>query len=383
MTEQPSRWRDWLPDAATVSWPERLRSGLGGALAILLVSLAAAVLAPSGAAPLIAASMGASAVIVFGLPTSPLGQPWPLLGGHLISALIGVLCQRWIPEPHLAAACAVGLAIVAMLACRCAHPPGGATALTAVVGGPAIHAQGFLYLLNPALAGALVILVLAWLFNNRLPGRRYPLAKHLAGTHGRRDPVPLARGPVQEADMARAVTELDLLVDLTPAELEQLYLGAERHAARRLAGPLTCGDIASHDVLSVPHDLPASEAWALLHRHNLDSAPVVDGDGRLLGLFAPAALLLDAPQPALAQDALGRWPGLTAAALLRPAPAAVAMDTPVVELIARMSDGGEHRVPLLDGAGRLAGVVSQADLIAALFHQQLFATQAGAAGPQN
>ncbi|PHV12945.1 HPP family protein [Chitinimonas sp. BJB300] len=377
-----TRWRDWLPDAATVSWPERLRAGLGGALAILLVGLIASSVSAGFGSVLMTASMGASAVIVFGLPTSPLGQPWPLLGGHLNSAVIGVLCQQFIPEPHLAAALAVGLAIVAMLACRCAHPPGGATALTAVIGGPAIHQLGLVYLLHPILTGAVAILAVGFVVNNLLPGRQYPLRKHLNSKHGAKDPEPLARGPVQEADITRAVAELDLLVDLTPAELARLYISAERHAASRLAGSLRCGDIASRDVLVLSADLMAEHAWRLLRQREISSAPVMDGQGRVIGLFSPAAMLQDVPTLTLAQDALSQLQGKPVTALMRANPPQVGVNTPVTDLLTQMSVSEEHLTLVLDEAGGLYGLISQTDLIASLFHQQLFATQAGPAGSQ-
>lgn len=383
MSDSSSRWRDWLPDPATVSWPERLRAGIGGALAILLVSLFAATLMPGTAGLLIAASMGASAVIVFGLPTSPLGQPWPLIGGHLISALLGVLCQRLIPEAHLAAALAVGLAIIAMLACRCAHPPGGATALTAVIGGAAIHELGFTYLLHPVLSGAFAVLLMGLLLNNLLPGRHYPLRKHLNSKHGARDPASQARGPVREVDMARALAEQDVLVDLTPAELEQLYLAAERHAARRMAGPLLCADIASRDVLSLAHDLPASDAWRLLHQRDVGSAPVLDAAGRVIGLFAPGEMLQDAPALELAQAALEHWHAKPVSQLMQRSPLQIAHRLPVAELLARMSASEAHLCIVLDDAGQLYGLISQTDLLVHLFHQQLFATQGGLAAAQN
>ncbi|WP_269531922.1 HPP family protein [Chitinimonas sp. BJYL2] len=378
-----NRLRDWLPDAATVSWPERWRAGVGGVLGILAVSLIAASLGDWTSSLLISAAMGASAVIVFGLPTSPLGQPWPLVGGHLLSGVVGMLCYRWIPESHFAAALAVGLAIVVMMACRCVHPPGGATALTAVIGGPAIHAMGWYYLLHPVFSGALAIMLTSLVVNNLFPGRVYPLRKHLNSRHGAQDRAPQARGPVQQADMARAVAEQDALIDLTPAELEALYLSAERHAARRLAGPLRCGDIASRDVLRLPADMPAAQAWTQLHARQIDSAPVVDAQGRVVGLFAPSDMLRDAPELPLAEAALGYWHKHTVGDLAVADVPLTKANSPVADLLAQMSASESRRCLVLDDAGALVGVITQTDLIAHLFHQQLFATHAGAAGTQS
>jgi CBS-domain-containing membrane protein len=124
---------------------------------------------------LLIGSFGASAVLVYGAIKSPLGQPRNLLGGHILSGLAGVACQSLFGGTiWLAAAMAVSLAIVLMLATKTLHPPGGATALIAVIGGSKIHALGYLYAFVPAGAGALVLLVVALLVNNLSANRKYP-----------------------------------------------------------------------------------------------------------------------------------------------------------------------------------------------------------------
>ena len=123
----------------------------------------------------LALGFGASAVLVYGAIKSPLAQPRNLVGGHMISGLIGVACHQtfgW--SIWLAAAMAVSLAIVAMLATKTLHPPGGATALIAVIGGAKVHNLGFLYAFCPAGAGAVVLLVVALLVNNLSRNRKYP-----------------------------------------------------------------------------------------------------------------------------------------------------------------------------------------------------------------
>ena len=145
--------------------------GLTGILGVLLVSQA--YLGLGGSAGLVA-SMGASAVLLFAVPHGPLSQPWAVFGGHLVSAVIGVACVKLQTQPLVAAALAVALAISAMHYLRCIHPPGGATALTAVAGGDAVHALGFDYVLTPVLLNVCVILVVAIVFNWPFPWRRYP-----------------------------------------------------------------------------------------------------------------------------------------------------------------------------------------------------------------
>lgn len=124
---------------------------------------------------LLIGSFGATAVLVYGAVRSPLAQPRNVLGGHVISALIGVCAQQVLGgTPWLAAAVAVSTAIAVMHATRTLHPPGGATALIAVIGGDSVHRLGYAYALMPVGFGALVLLVIALLVNNIAKNRRYP-----------------------------------------------------------------------------------------------------------------------------------------------------------------------------------------------------------------
>jgi CBS-domain-containing membrane protein len=124
---------------------------------------------------LLIGSFGASAVLVYAAIKSPLAQPRNLIGGHVLSGLVGVACYQLFGNiVWLAAAMAVSLAIVFMLATKTLHPPGGATALIAVIGGPKIHGLGFLYAFIPAGMGAVILLVIALLVNNLSTNRKYP-----------------------------------------------------------------------------------------------------------------------------------------------------------------------------------------------------------------
>ena len=124
---------------------------------------------------LLIGSFGASAVLVYGAVKSPLAQPRNLLGGHVLSALIGVASWQLLhPAPWLAAAIAVSVSIAAMHATRTLHPPGGATALIAVIGGAKVHALGFLYAFAPVGLGAAIMLAVALIVNNIPRSRKYP-----------------------------------------------------------------------------------------------------------------------------------------------------------------------------------------------------------------
>jgi CBS-domain-containing membrane protein len=125
---------------------------------------------------LLIGSFGASAVLLYGAPRSPLAQPRNLIGGHGLSALIGVSAWLLLSPllPWLAAALAVSTAIAVMHLTRTLHPPGGATALIAVIGSEQVHAMGYLFVLIPVTLGALLMLLVALLVNNLARGRRYP-----------------------------------------------------------------------------------------------------------------------------------------------------------------------------------------------------------------
>jgi CBS-domain-containing membrane protein len=210
-----------------VSHKERLITSLGGFCGILAVFVVSASLLDAQGAALIVASMGASAVLLFAVPHSALAQPWNVMGGHLVSAVIGVGCARYIPELMLAAALSVGIAIVAMHYLRCIHPPGGATALSAVVGGSAVHAMGYSYVLQPILINCVVILAVAIVFNALFDYYRYPTMteKPAAEPPGKEDHYP----PVAHADLVYALSQIDTIVPISEEDLLHIYKLATGH----------------------------------------------------------------------------------------------------------------------------------------------------------
>lgn len=148
---------------------------LGSAIAICLCQYISARYFEPRDLTLVVGSLGASAVLVYGAIKSPFAQPRNLVGGHIISGLVGVGCyQAFGGTLWLSSALAVSFAIVAMLLTKTMHPPGGATALIAVIGGPKVHALGFLYPFVPAGLGALILLAVALLVNNLSKNRKYP-----------------------------------------------------------------------------------------------------------------------------------------------------------------------------------------------------------------
>ena len=205
----------------TVSHRERLITGFGGFCGILGVYFVSDSILSAQGVSLIIASMGASAVLLFAVPHSALAQPWNVVGGHLVSAIIGVSCAQIIPDMLVAAALSVACAIVAMHYLRCIHPPGGATALSAVVGGPAVHAMGYDFILQPVLINALVILGIAIVFNALFDYYRYPaLTRRSQKQHNTADDH---YPPIAHADLVYALSQIDTLVTVSEEDLLRIY----------------------------------------------------------------------------------------------------------------------------------------------------------------
>ncbi len=212
-------WRKLLGiSQQPVSWREKFVSAAGGTISILFLYLVCNSFIAGNGAVFLVASMGASAVLLFAVPHGPLSQPWPVAAGHLVSALVGVACARWIPSPMLAAAIAVGISIGLMHQLRCIHPPGGATALFAVVGN--VQESGFFFVLAPVALNVLVILAVAVGFNWFFSWRRYPLSLTGSDTRikGRRD-----YEPISHDSFVYALSELDTFIDVSEQDLLRIY----------------------------------------------------------------------------------------------------------------------------------------------------------------
>jgi len=216
-------------ETESISAAEKLVASLGGMLGITLISLVSYKITGAQGTALLVPSMGAAAVLVFAVPHGKLAQPWPLIGGNLVSAVVGVTCFKLIPDPFLASGLAVGLAIACMHILSCVHPPGGATALAAVIGGPAIHELGYAYVLSPVLINVLIIFITAIVFNGFFAWRRYPAASMMRFTDVQTSTEPLD-GVVDKQAIEKAVADMDLVLDVTTEDLQRIIKLSLDHA---------------------------------------------------------------------------------------------------------------------------------------------------------
>jgi CBS domain-containing membrane protein len=365
--------RRWLralrPAPQAVDLRERLRVVLGAGLGLLLTAL----LCRWGAQhtpglPWLVAPLGASAVLVFGVPASPLAQPWAVVAGNTLSALLGVACVRWLGPPELAAAAAVALAIGMMFALRCLHPPGGAAALLMVMGG----IGDWQFALFPVLCNSL-LLVAAGMVYNPATGRRYPHPQHAAPARSA-EPGPR----FGEADLDAVLARYNQVLDLPRDDLQALLHEAELLAYRRRLGELRCADIMSRELQTVQYGTPLQEAWALLRQHHIKALPVVDGAQRVIGIvtmadfmrgaaldlhegFAERLRQLIRATPTSHSDK----PEVVGQIMTRQVRVASA-ERPLAELVPLFSDTGHHHIPIVGEQTRLVGIITQSDLVAAL-----------------
>ena len=203
------------------NYAEKLISTSGAFIAIIAVYFSATVLMPPKAAMLIVASMGATAMLLFALPHAAVSQPWPVFGGQVISALIGVFISHHVANPLLAAPLAVALCTLIQFFGRCLHPPGAATALTAVFASEGLREMGYSFALAPVALNVLVLLIIAFLFNLPFKTRRYPSGWH------KRSTTPIAIGhadvAVSHEDFVKAVEQLDTFIDVSEDDLIRLH----------------------------------------------------------------------------------------------------------------------------------------------------------------
>ncbi|KQP61901.1 hypothetical protein ASF41_22640 [Methylobacterium sp. Leaf111] len=345
--------RIFRPILAGATLRERLIACVGALIGIALTGLICGLFFGEGPhIPLIVAPMGASAVLVFAVPASPLAQPWPVIGGNTISALMGVLAAHLIADPVIAIGVGVSLAIAAMSVTRSLHPPGGAAALTALIGGPAVTSAGFTFPLFPVCINSLILVALGVLFH-KISRRNYP---HVAvpipvNTHGTADLPASIRVGFTPDDVDAALAELNEALDIDRSDLDRLLRQVEHHALVRTQGDLTCRDVMSRDVITISLDETIDHARELLLTHNIRTLPVVDAGGQLKGTLGLRELAR--------QDTGSIVEAMSAARTADPA-------APAVSLVPTLSDGRTHAIVLTSADRKVLGIITQTDLLATL-----------------
>lgn len=361
-----------IADAAPLSARERNISALAGCLGILLMQGILGVWPGNPSLSYLLAPLGASTVILFALPHSPLAQPWSMAGGLLISAVIGYGCGLYVQPSWLAVGVALGVSIWVTARLRCIHPPGGAMAMLF-----AIAAQQHTISLTTALLNTVAALIAVLAVNNLIPGRRYPQC-----VPARQPVVRKPKHSINHGDLQYAVEKLDTYLDISEDDLVSIYDLATAHAHRRHERR-TCAEVMTAPAISVDFATGLNEAWALMQQHHLHGVPVVDRSQRVIGVLTLENFLrhVEADEGLRIGDNIRR--------LLRPTPSshsdkpevvgqimsmrfATANTTTSLGEVAAMLSADAHPVivPIVDAEQRLAGVITQTDLLAAIYHRQ-------------
>lgn len=369
-----------VAEPVQVSGRERWRSVLASFIAILVIGAISHRYFDHQALPWIAASMGASAVILFSLSSSPLAQPWPFAGSHLISATVGVACVLWVGDPVWAAALSMAITVMLMFLTHTLHPPGGASALLPILMAEHVREVGFAYVLYPIGLNVALMLALAVVLNRWLLGRQYPVPPFEPHDelHHHADPRAMERTGITYDDLHSALADMDVYLDINEEQLTQIYKRAGVHAMRRRMGEMNCAQIMSKDVVVIGREATLDKAWDLLVFHRLRVLPVVDEAQRVVGIVSAMDVLGGVNRRRLLARNRSLWQRLRGAFdrragmewrvehVMTESVVTVSGATHIADIVALLSEGGYHHLPVVDAQQRLVGMVTQSDLIAAL-----------------
>lgn len=353
------------PAVAGTTPTEAVRAGAGAFVGLALCGLL--VLAPSVDLRLglyLVAPFGASSVLLFAVPNSPLAQPWSAIGGNTIAALVGVAVCLLIADPALRIALAVGLAITAMILCRAVHPPAGAVAMTAAMNPDAIHQLGFRFALTPVAAGTALLVAIAIAYA-RATGRRYPFRQFdEPNPQGTTDRQPFERLGLSSEELTDILMRYRQSFNLGVEDLARLIGAAQMQAATHRMTPTVAADIMSRDLVTVGPETSIAEITSLFEQHRFTSLPVETADHRYLGVIFQIHLIVRRKR--IKTSILdGRRRLLRAQDVMEASGPLVVPSTPVAALVHLMAESETDAVPVVED-GRIVGVVTRTDLLAAL-----------------
>ena len=351
---------------------------------ILLTALLTQQFSLNTAYPIIVASMGASAVIVFIIPNSPLAQPWPLVGGQLLSAITGVMCAQAFADTAFASACAVGGSVLIMLVFRCLHPPGAATALIPVIAGGPITSLGYGFVLMPVGLNVVMMLGMAIAINRWVLRYEYPIVPHQADNENHKQSSviqPAQRIGISEQDLEQALENMGMFMDVSVGDLSKLLTGAQMQSFKRYKGNITCGDIMVKEILTVEYGTEVEEAWKIMHSERLKAMPVIDRAGRVIGIITwnDFFKFINVGANETFHEKfwafIRRTPDVTTdkpesvGHIMTKAVSVLPESAHIADLIPLMSNQGYRQIPIVNNENRLVGMVYQANLIAALYNE--------------
>lgn len=370
---------DRVTDSQQLSHREILFTAISALVALILIAVISNKLLLGVDSPFIVASMGASAVLLFAVPSSPMNSPWAVVVGHLSSAVIGVTCSQYIDSIILAAPIAGATAILVMLYLRCLHPPGGATAMLIVLGGDHVHATGYQFILTP-IALNILILLSATLVIRRITG---------ALRQSERGEVTIARvskleqsralAPrLTEADIVAARAQLDTYIDVKDEQLLQLLRLATHNSHQRRLGDLRCQALMLPAPLCAEFGTPLAEVWGWFQQHHVTAVPVIDRARHVIGIITVHDFIRHAAEfsQVTLEERIAALIHTThqltsdkpevAGQIMTTAVVTARQDARVAELLPLLDNRHIHHIPIVDTNDKLSGLLSRSEIVALL-----------------
>ncbi|MFW2148334.1 HPP family protein [Acinetobacter sp. TY1] len=361
MSEFTINWLNTLkPNFKVLPFKDRVLCGLGALIGLAISSLISWHVLGGFNAWYIA-PMGASSVLLFAVPASPLAQPWNVVIGNTIAGVIGVSCALFIAEPTLAFSLAVALTIFLMMSTDSLHPPSGAVAITAVMGGESIHQLGYEFVFYPVLLNSILLLIVAVIYN-RMLGKQFPQVAQI-NTRSK-DPTPTQKVTIQPQDIKDALADQTELLDISEYDLQKIILKAQENANARQVGDYLCQDIMSKDVIFLHAEDDIHKALDKFKQVNLMSLPVVNVDNELVGTLALYEVVEWFKG---STDVHTSWQHLVKQ-IMNLQVVTVQPQQPIQDLIPYFVERSFNYIPVVDGK-KIVGIISRADMIAAM--QQL------------
>jgi CBS domain-containing membrane protein len=291
-----------------------------------------------------------------------------------------------VADPVLRVGLAVGLAITATILCRAVHPPSGAVAMTAALSPDTIAHLGFWFALAPIAIGTTILVFLAIIYA-RITGRHYPFRQFDdPNKHKTEDRDPSERLGLSEQELASILEHYRQSFNLGIEDLARLIGAAELQAAAHSSGPVTADDIMSRNLITVAPDTSLGKIADLFRQHRFTSLPVVGPDAKYLGVIFHLHLISQAREDALRLDR-GYWAAMkrlldrdagkrmTAADIMSMTGPRARTNTPLGALLPMMAETDTDAVPVIED-GKIVGIVTRTDLVAALARQAARASRA-------
>lgn len=358
-------------DQANVSQWERCRAAGGAFMGLLLTMLAGRYIGGmTDISDWAMASLAASALLVFVLPSSPMAQPWAVIGGNVISALIGIACVNLFDNPIVSAPVAAGLSILCMLALRCLHPPAAAVGMIASLS----SISGFQYAIFPVLTDSVLLVLMGFIYNN-LTGKAYPYFL-------RSQPNVSQGGESQTTEIDAVLSGYNQVIDINRTDLAGLISQVELRAYEKKLKGIKCGDIMTTDVRRLDVNSSLDLAWKTLRDNHIKAMPVTDRNRRVVGIVTLEDFLnhanidLDKSFGRLVKGVVrSGLKGIGNTLNAQPDVVSQIMSTKVrvisetrnvMDLVEVFHSQGHHHLPVIDSDQVLVGIITQSDFVAAI-----------------